>query len=131
MRPVVPSLFLALALFIVPAEAARAADQSPPAAFSVRGTVAHRVGRFTLRNHTLAANYDRSYQNFVPGAVTANKALVTLTAYNNASDRTNVFNQTDATAMVSTGRLRHTLLAVREPDDRHAGHLPPERHRCR
>ena len=77
-------------------------------------TIEHRFGVVTLRNHTLAANYDRSYQNFVPGAVSANKSQVTLTAYNNATDRTNVFNQTDATAIVTTGRISHTLLAGAE-----------------
>ena len=77
-------------------------------------TIEHRFGVVTLRNHTLAANYDRSYQNFVPGAVSAVKSQVALTAYNNATDRTNVFNQTDATAIVATGRIRHTLLAGAE-----------------
>lgn len=74
-------------------------------------TIERRIGGLTLRNHTHVANYDRSYQNFVPGAVTANMSQVTLTAYNNATNRTNVFNQTDASAAVHTGRFRHTLLA--------------------
>ena len=78
------------------------------------GTVEHRAGALVLRNHTLVGNYDRSYQNFVPGAVTTNKAQVTLSAYNNATDRANVFNQTDVTASLSTGRVRHTLLAGAE-----------------
>ncbi len=78
------------------------------------GTVEHQFGALRLRNNTLAADYDRSYQNFVPGAVTANKQQVALTAYNNATGRTNVFNQTDLTATVSTGRVRHTLLAGAE-----------------
>lgn len=77
-------------------------------------TIEHHFGAVTLRNHTLAANYDRSYQNYVPGAVNASKSQVTLTAYNNATGRTNVFNQTDATAVVSTGPIRHTLLAGAE-----------------
>lgn len=75
------------------------------------GAIEHRAGRFVIRNHTLVANYDRFYQNFVPGAATADRSQVTLTAYNNATNRTNVFHQTDITAVVSTGRLRHTLLA--------------------
>ena len=75
------------------------------------GAIEHRAGRFVIRNHTLVANYDRFYQNFVPGVATADRAQVTLTAYNNATNRTNVFNQTDITSVVSTGRLRHTLLA--------------------
>ena len=51
----------------------------------------------TIRNRTLVGNYDRFYQNFVPGAVTADRTQVALTAYNNATERTNVFNQTDVT----------------------------------
>ena len=50
----------------------------------------------------------------MPGAATADQSLVALTTYNNATDRTNVFNQTDVTSVVSTGRMRHTLLAGAE-----------------
>ncbi|MEA2338296.1 MAG: catecholate siderophore receptor [Thermoanaerobaculia bacterium] len=76
--------------------------------------VEHRAGRFTMHNRTLIGNYDRSYQNFVPGAVTADKARVTLTAYNNATQRRNLFNQTDVTGTVATGSIRNTLLAGTE-----------------
>src|SRR4029079_11735497 len=31
--------------------------------------VEHRAGAFTIRNHTLFGDYDRAYQNYVPGAV--------------------------------------------------------------
>src|SRR5205085_9484161 len=55
--------------------------------------------------------YDRFYQNFVPGAVTADQLKVALSAYNNATERFNVFNQTDLTYYLSTGRVRHNLLA--------------------
>ena len=48
-------------------------------------------------------DYDRCYQNFVPGAVTADQTQVALTAYNNATERTNLFNQTDLTYVASTG----------------------------
>jgi catecholate siderophore receptor len=51
---------------------------------------------------------------WVPGAVTPNKQQVALTAYNNATDRTNLFNQTDVTSVASTGSFRHTLLAGAE-----------------
>jgi catecholate siderophore receptor len=75
-------------------------------------TVERRVSdRIVLRNHTLVGNYDRFYQNFVPGAVSPSLATVALSAYNNASNRTNVFNQTDLTAQVTTGSIQHTLLA--------------------
>jgi catecholate siderophore receptor len=74
-------------------------------------TVEHKAGKATLRNRTLFGRYDRFYQNYVPGAVTADRSRVALTAYNNATERQNVFNQTDVVYPVSTGRLRHTLLA--------------------
>ena len=48
-------------------------------------TVDRQTGRFNLRNRTLVGDYDRGYQNFVPGAVTADKSQVALTAYNNAT----------------------------------------------
>ena len=55
-------------------------------------------------------DYDRFYQNYVPGAVTADKSQVALSSYNNATQRRNLFNQTDVTYLVTTGRIRHTLL---------------------
>lgn len=76
--------------------------------------VRHQFGRATIRNQTVLAGYDRFYQNFVPGAVTADQSQVTLTAYNNASQRTNVFNQTDLTYIASTGAVRHTVLVGAE-----------------
>jgi catecholate siderophore receptor len=60
------------------------------------------------------AGYDRFYQNFVPGAASADQQTVALTAYNNATDRTNLFNQTDLTYVAHTGTVRHTLLAGAE-----------------
>ena len=77
-------------------------------------SIEHRFGGVTVRNHTVVGNYGRFYQNFVPGAVTPNGSQVALTSYNNATDRTNVFNQTDVLYALSTGRFRHTLLAGTE-----------------
>lgn len=74
------------------------------------GTLDHQVGKLNIRNRTLFGDYDRFYQNYVPGAVNAVKTLVTLTAYNNATGRRNLFNQTDLTFKASTGRIRHTLV---------------------
>jgi catecholate siderophore receptor len=92
-----------------------------PAASSVRAgvdlgsaTVEHRVGDLTIRNQTLFGDYARFYQNFVPGAVTADQRLVSLSSYNNQTARRNLFNQTDVTYVTSTGRFRHTLLAGAE-----------------
>ena len=73
--------------------------------------VEYQAGRLNIRNRTLAGDYDRGYQNFVPGAVTADKTQVALSAYNNATRRRNVINQTDLTWSRATGTFRHTLLA--------------------
>jgi catecholate siderophore receptor len=77
-------------------------------------TIEHQAGAVLIRNHTSFGNYDRSYQNFVPGAVSADQTQVTLTAYNNATNRDNLFNQTDLTYGRSTGAVRHTFLAGAE-----------------
>lgn len=76
-----------------------------------------------LRNHTRYVNYDKTYQN-VYAATSANfsgvpqsgilNGEVGLQAYNNESDRENIFNQTDVTYKVDMGIMRHTLLAGAE-----------------
>jgi len=75
------------------------------------GTIQHQHGRLNIRNRTLFGNYDRTYQNYVPGAVNATKKQVALTAYNNATKRRNLFNQTDITLYATTGRFKHTILS--------------------
>lgn len=77
-------------------------------------TVDHQIGNLNIRNHTLFGDYDRSYQNFVPGLVNADKTRVNLSAYNNATRRRNIFNQTDLTYVAKTGTIRHALLAGTE-----------------
>ena len=72
------------------------------------------IGGAVLKNRTVVADYGRFYQNFVPGVANADRTLVALTAYNNATDRTNVFNQTDVTYVARTGAVRHTLLGGAE-----------------
>jgi len=77
-------------------------------------TVDHSIGSLSIRNRTHAGDYDRGYQNYVPGAVSADKSRVTITAYNNATQRRNLFNQTDLTWSARTGAMRHTFLAGAE-----------------
>jgi len=74
----------------------------------------HQAGRFNIRNRTMFGDYDRFYQNYVPGAVTADKNFVSLSSYNNATKRNNIFNQTDVTFAASTGQVRHNFLAGTE-----------------
>ena len=76
--------------------------------------VEHQAGGLNIRNATQFGAYDRGYQNFVPGVVSADKRFVSISAYNNATERFNIFNQTDLTYGISTGRIRHTILAGAE-----------------
>ncbi|HEY7235020.1 MAG TPA: TonB-dependent siderophore receptor [Gemmatimonadaceae bacterium] len=71
----------------------------------------HLPGGLTLRNRTTYGDYDIFYQNTYPGAVNATGTNVTLSAYNHAIPRRNFLNVADATYAMSTGALRHTLLA--------------------
>ena len=80
----------------------------------VAANVDHQAGRFNIHNRTMFGDYDRFYQNYVPGAVNVAKTLVTITAYNNATKRRNLFNQTDVTFNASTGKIRHNFLAGAE-----------------
>jgi catecholate siderophore receptor len=80
----------------------------------VSGTVEHQAGRVNIRNRTRFGDYDKFYQNYVPGAVTADGARVSISAYNNATKRKNLFNQTDVTFTASTGRVRHNFLVGSE-----------------
>ena len=67
----------------------------------------------TLRSRVGYGNYDKFYQNVFPGAVDA-AARVSLSAYNNATPRQNVFSQTDLIVTRRTGRVGHTILAGAE-----------------
>lgn len=80
----------------------------------VSGLIDRQIGRFNFRNRTMFGDYDRFYQNYVPGAVTADKLRVSISSYNNATKRRNLFNQSDLVFGVSTGKIRHTLLAGAE-----------------
>ncbi|MFI0489852.1 MAG: TonB-dependent receptor, partial [Yersinia sp. (in: enterobacteria)] len=64
----------------------------------------------SLRNRTRYAEYDKFYQNIVPGAVNANATSVSLSGYNNATQRKNFFNQTDVVWTLNTGAIRHTIV---------------------
>ena len=68
----------------------------------------------SIRNRFSAGNYDKFYQNVYPGAVNAAAQTVQISAYNNATDRTNLFNQTDLVFSARMGRLGHTFLVGAE-----------------
>jgi catecholate siderophore receptor len=73
-------------------------------------SIDHQAGRFNIRNRTMFGDYDRFYQNYVPGAVTADKSFVSISSYNNATKRRNLFNQTDVTFTANTGKIQHNFL---------------------
>ena len=63
-----------------------------------------------LRNRTRLVSYDKFYQNVYPGAVNSTMTTVALQGYNNGTDRTNLFNQTDLTAVFTRGIVKQSLL---------------------
>ena len=67
-------------------------------------------GGKTLKNTFRATYYDKYYQNVYPGSALSAADTLTISAYNNANERTNFFNQTDFIQKLSTGGLEHTLL---------------------
>lgn len=74
-------------------------------------TVDHRFGNdVSIRNHLSHGIYDKFYQNVFPGNVNAAAQTVSISGYNDTTDRRSFFNQTDVTAHRRTGRLSHTLL---------------------
>lgn len=84
-------------------------DATVNAAFAM---LEHHFSRgISLRNHTRYSVYDKFYQNVFPGAVNAAGTTVSLSGYNNATDRENLFNQTDVEFLADTGRVQHHLLA--------------------
>jgi catecholate siderophore receptor len=65
-----------------------------------------------LRSRISAASYDKFYQNIYPAsAVDSTGSRVSLSAYNNAADRRNLFSQTDLVARARTHTVAHVLLA--------------------
>jgi catecholate siderophore receptor len=73
-------------------------------------TVEHQAGLLNLRNSTVIGDYDKFYQNVFPGAVDASQTFVSISGYSNATQRRNIFNQTDVTGVLRTGSIVHTVL---------------------
>jgi catecholate siderophore receptor len=65
-----------------------------------------------MKSQLRYADYDKFYQNIFPGgAVNAAGTSVNLSAYNNTTNRENLFSQNDFTYKFDTGFMKHTLLA--------------------
>jgi len=89
----------------------------------VTGTFERQMGDLNIKNRMVYGDYDRFYQNYVPRDANADGTFITLTAYNNATRRRNLFNQTDLTYSVSTGAITHTLLGGLELGRQHTNNF--------
>jgi len=67
-------------------------------------------GRKTLKNTLRATYYDKYYQNVYPGSAVDASGNLLLSAYNNANQRTNFFNQTDLIQKFGSRGIDQTLL---------------------
>lgn len=65
---------------------------------------------WTMRNRTRYSDYDKFYQNIFSGAVSASGTDVALSAYSNATQRKNLFNQTDLMYTAQLGQMEHQFL---------------------
>ena len=63
-----------------------------------------------LRNRTLLGDYDKFYQNIYPSNLDEATDEVVLGAYNSATDRTNLFSQTDLIWESKLGGIDQTIL---------------------
>lgn len=67
-------------------------------------------GGTVLRNRSRVADYDKMYRNVFAGNVDAAATTVALSAYENTTARTNLFNQTDLIFSLSTGAVEHKVM---------------------
>jgi catecholate siderophore receptor len=76
---------------------------------SANATLSHDAGTFEIRNRTGFTAYDKFYQNIYPSGADGSNA--TLSAYNHAVGRDNIFSQTDVIVSRYTGRVSHDVVA--------------------
>lgn len=83
-------------------------------AWSLNSLIEHTFdNEVKVRNRTRYANYDKFYQNiYANGVVTAEDAsgTVAISAYNNATQRENLFNQTDLLFKLNTWGIKHEFM---------------------
>lgn len=82
--------------------------------YSFDALIEHDMDGAVLRNRLRIADYDKFYQNVFPGAVSSAGSRVSLSAYNNLTERKNIFNQTDLIFDISQGDIIHRLLVGAE-----------------
>lgn len=62
-----------------------------------------------VRSQLRFTDYDKAYDNTVPGSISADRATYALSAYRNDTQRQNLFSQTDVTARRHSGAVQHTV----------------------
>jgi len=73
--------------------------------------IEHRFSEeLTLRNRTLYGDYDKFYQNIFPNSAVNAADVVQLSAYNDTTDRQNLFSQTDLIWENRLGGIDQTIL---------------------
>ena len=78
---------------------------------SVSAIVEHPFGgNLRLRNSFLVGRYDKYYRNVYADSAVGENGTFTMAAYDHSNVRTNLFNQTDLTYNLKTGRIGHTFL---------------------
>ena len=88
------------------------ADQSVARSYNdaFSATVDHDINSsMHLKNTLRVTHYDKYYQNVFAGSAVNAAQTLTLSAYNNNNDRTNLFNQTDLVTRFTTGPIAHQL----------------------
>ena len=76
-------------------------------------------GLVTIRNRSMFSDYDKKYQNVFPGAVSDAGNEVSISAYNNATGRRNLLNETEISYRLVTGRHQ-------SDSSRRGRHRPPD-----
>lgn len=91
------------AFFGDPAQSVSQADVNMASA-----VIEHNTGHgVSVRSRINLGAYDKHYQNVFPGAVTGN--TVSISGYDNRTDRQNLFNQTELIVTRRTGSIGHVL----------------------
>ncbi len=77
----------------------------------LRASLEHAISpTLSLKNHTVIAGYDKYYSNVHANSSVNGLGNVSLQSYDSATDRVNMFNQTDLVWDTTTGGIRHKIL---------------------
>lgn len=80
---------------------------------ALSGTIERQLGaRAVWRTQARVTSYDKFYQNVFPGALDTSGAVVSLSAYNNMHDRTNLFAQSEAVLDTRSGIAQTLIVGI-------------------